>query len=294
MRLTEDVFVNGNRAICKSYAKINLTLDVVAKREDGYHDVEMIMQTLNLYDIIIVDKMQDGIAVSSNRKYIPTDENNIAHKAAKMFFDKAGISGGASIRLHKNIPVSAGLAGGSGNGGAVLCALNALYEYPLSYVELLDLGAKLGADVAFCIEGGTQLCRGIGEIMTPVLGMKPIAVLLVKPHISVSTPLIYKKLDEHEIVKRPDTNGMINAIENGNIHKISSYLYNVMEPVTEAMHPQIKGIKEKMISDGAVGAIMSGSGPTVFGLFEDEKKAKKSADSFYKQFSEVYITRTFN
>lgn len=294
MRLTDDVIINGNRAICKSYAKINLTLDVTGKRDDGYHEVEMIMQTLSLYDIIIIDKIDKGIEISCNLRYIPTDKNNIAYKAAEMFFEKCGISGGAKIRIHKNIPVSAGLAGGSGNGGAVLCSLNKLYGNPLSFNELLELGAKLGADVAFCIEGGTQVCRGIGEIMTEVKGMKPMTVLLVKSPVSVSTPYIYKKIDEEEISKHPDTKAMILAIESGDIKKISKHLSNVMEPVTVALHPQIKGIKEKMLKDGALGAMMSGSGPTVFGIFEDEVKAKDSADSFFKQFSEVYICKTFN
>lgn len=294
MRLTDNIVIAGSRAFCKSYAKINLTLDVLNKRSDGYHEVEMIMQTIGLFDLITIDKISESIKLTSNLAYLPTNEKNIAYKAASAFFKASKIQGGAKISIQKNIPVAAGLGGGSGNGGAVLCGLNALYGYPLSYNELLELGGQLGADVPFCMEGGTCVCRGIGEVMTGIHGMKPVTVLLVKPPISVSTPEIYSRLDNEIIEERPDTNAMISAIENNDIYDIADKLSNVMEPVTAKMHPIISGIKTKMLMNGAIGAQMSGSGPTVFGIFDDDKKAAVSAESFYKQFRDVYICKTVN
>jgi len=294
MKLSDDVVIVGSRAYCKSYAKINLTLDVLGKRDDGYHEVEMIMQTIGLFDMITVDKTADSIKLTSNLAYLPTNDKNIAYKAADLFFKTSKISGGAKIAIQKNIPVAAGLGGGSGNGGAVLCGLNMLYGKPFSDEELLKLGALLGADVPFCMEGGTCICRGIGEVMSSVCSMKPFTVLLVKPPVSVSTPEIYNRLDSEIIQTRPDTAAMISAIENNDIYSVSKKLSNVMEAVTVKMHPVISGIRTKMIMNGAIGARMSGSGPTVFGIFDDDKKAIASAESFYKQFRDVYICKTIN
>ncbi len=170
--LSDDIVITGGRAIARSYAKINLTLDVLGKRDNGYHDVEMIMQTVSLFDLIIVDKKAGGITVNTKLKYLPTNENNIDYKAAKLFFETTGISGGVRIIIHKNIPVAAGLAGGSGNGAAVLCALNLLFNAGLSVDKLCAMGAQLGADVPYCIVGSTQLATGIGEILTPLPPMK--------------------------------------------------------------------------------------------------------------------------
>lgn len=294
MSLFDDIIVTGNRAVLKSYAKINLTLDVTGKRDNGYHDVKMIMQTVNLFDLIIVDRRKQGISLKSNLPYIPTDEKNIAYKAALLFFEKSGIDGGASILIHKNIPVAAGLAGGSGNGGGVLCALNALYDFPFTEKEILDMSVTLGADVPYTIMCGTCLSEGIGEILTPLPDAPKMTVLLVKPPINISTPEVYKEFDEADEISHPDTDKMISAIENGDVKEISKSLSNVLEAVTVKNHPVISGIKQKMIKNGAIGALMSGSGPTVFGIFEDEKLAKKSADSFYKQYKEVYLCKTLN
>lgn len=287
--LSDEIVVSGSRAMAHSYAKINLTLDVLGKRPNGYHDVLMIMQTVSLYDLVLVDRTNSGISISSNLKFLPTNENNIAYKAAKIFFEHTCITGGAKIMIHKNIPVAAGLAGGSGNAAAVLCALDKLYNTKLTADELMALGLELGADVPYCIMGGTALASGIGEVLTPLPPLPKCTILLVKPPISISTPSIYKEIDSAQILERPDTDAMISALENGDIRNVSNNLSNVMGTVTEGMHPIIKGIRRKMLMNGALGAVMSGSGPSVFGIFPDYETAKKSHDSFAFQFKEVYI-----
>lgn len=290
----DNIVITGDRAMARSYAKINLTLDVLGKRPDGYHNVEMIMQTVSLYDLVLVDKTESGISVSTNLRYLPNNEKNIAYKAALAFFDYTKIDSGCKIMIHKNIPVAAGLAGGSGNAAAVLCALNKLFNANLSVDTLKELGATLGADVPYCISGGTALATGIGEIITPLPNIKNAVILIVKPAISVSTAAIYNEIDNAPITRRPDTEAMIRAIENNDIISISDNLSNVMGTVTENMHPIVRGIRKKMILNGALGAVMSGSGPTVFGIFPDYETAKKSHDSFYHQFKEVYIVSTIN
>ncbi|MCI5604444.1 MAG: 4-(cytidine 5'-diphospho)-2-C-methyl-D-erythritol kinase [Clostridia bacterium] len=292
--LSDDIVITGNRVIARSYAKINLTLDVIGKRPNGYHDVEMIMQTVSLFDLIIVDKTYSGITISTNLKYLPTNEKNIAYKAAQIFFKKTGIQGGVRIIIHKNIPVAAGLAGGSGNGAAVLCAMNALFNAELSEHELCSIAAELGADVPYCIMGGTRLAEGIGEILTPLPSMPKTTTLIVKPPINVSTAAIYEQIDNASIEKRPDTKRIIKALETGNVTEIAQNMCNVMEAVTEKMHPVVGGIKKKLLINGAVGAVMSGSGPSVFGFFDDDKKAKLSHDSFAHQYKDVFLVKTLN
>lgn len=292
--LSDDIVITGNRVIARSYAKINLTLDVIGKRPNGYHDVEMIMQTVSLFDLIIVDKTYSGITISTNLKYLPTNEKNIAYKAAQIFFKKTGIQGGVTIIIHKNIPVAAGLAGGSGNGAAVLCAMNALFNAELSEHELCSIAAELGADVPYCIMGGTRLAEGIGEILTPLPSMPKTTTLIVKPPINVSTAAIYEQIDNASIEKRPDTKRIIKALETGNVTEIAQNMCNVMEAVTEKMHPVVGGIKKKLLINGAVGAVMSGSGPSVFGFFDDDKKAKLSHDSFAHQYKDVFLVKTLN
>lgn len=292
MRLEDTMVINGTRAILKSYAKINLTLDVLSKREDGYHDIKSVMQTVNLFDLVIVDKVINGISITTNIRHIPSDSRNIAYRAAEEFFAYTGINGGAKIMIHKNIPVSAGLAGGSGNGAAVLAALNVLYNAGLSYEQLCGIAVKLGADVPYCINGGTQLACGIGEVLTPIDAQPKMDILLVKPFLNISTAAVYNEIDNAEFLKRPKSEEMIASLKNDDISATASLLCNVMESVTEKQHPQIAGIKRKMISDGAIGAVMSGSGPTVFGIFPDAKSAKLSADSFSYQFKDTYVVKT--
>ena len=285
----DDIVITGSRAMAHSYAKINLTLDVLSKRPDGYHNVEMIMQTVSLYDLILVDKTEKNISISTNLKYLPVNEKNIAYKAALEFFKYTSITGGCKIMIHKNIPVAAGLAGGSGNAAAVLCSLDKLYKTNLSLDELMDIGSKLGADVPYCIIGGTSLATGIGEILTPLPSIPKCNILMVKPPISVSTAAIYEAIDTAEIDKRPNTNAMIDALAQKDLISVAQNLSNVMGNVTETIHPIVKGIRRKMLMNGALGAVMSGSGPTVFGIFPDYETAKKSHDSFYYQFKEVYL-----
>ncbi len=294
MRLYDDIVIHGDRAIARSYAKVNLTLDVLGKRPDGYHEVKMIMQTLSLFDLVIVDRAESGISVTANLKYLPSNEKNIAWQAASLFFAETGIKKGAKILLHKNIPVAAGLAGGSGNAAAVLCALDRLYNTGLSDEELISLGAKLGADVPYCILGGTQLAEGTG---TKLFELKPIpkmTFLLVKPPISISTAKIYADIDSLKALKHPDTARMLNAIEKGDKEEICKSLSNVMEAVTAVQNPIIDEIKNKLLEYGARGAVMSGSGPTVFAVFDDYKAAKKAADEFGNLYDEVFVASSYN
>ena len=284
-----DIIITGDRAIARSYAKINLTLDVLSRREDGYHDVEMIMQTVSLFDLLLIDKADDGITISTNLYFLPKNEKNIAYKAAELFFEHTGIRGGCKITIQKNIPVAAGLAGGSGNAAAVLNALDLLYNTNLSYEALCELGVRLGADVPYCINGGTALATGIGDILTPLPKLPDCVILMVKPQINISTASIYNEIDNATIYERPDNKKVIEALKNSDIKGIAAGLKNVMGSVTENMHPIVRGIRNKMIKNGALGAVMSGSGPTVFGIFPDYATAKRSHDSFAYQFREVFI-----
>lgn len=290
--LADDIIITGSRAIARSYAKINLTLDVLGRRPDGYHDVEMLMQTVSLFDLIITDKTKYDISISTNLKFLPNNEKNIAYLAAKEFFEYTGIHGGCRIIIHKNIPVAAGLAGGSGNAAAVLCSLNLLYNTELSTEQLCEIGLRLGADVPYCIIGGTALAEGIGERLTPLPPLPQSTILMVKPAINVSTGTIYEAIDNEEITERPDTRAMIEAVKAGDISAVASGLSNVMGVVTEKIHPIVRGIRTKMMKNGALGSLMSGSGPTVFGIFPDYDSAKRSHDSFAYQFREVFIVKT--
>ena len=290
--LSDEIVITGKRAIARSYAKINLTLDVLGRRDNGYHDVEMVMQTVSLFDLLIIDKSNGGIKISTNLGYLPSNEKNIAYKAAAAFFDYTHINGSVRIIIHKNIPVAAGLAGGSGNAAAVLCALDKLYSTQLSLEQLCEIGAKLGADVPYCIMGKTALAQGIGEILTPLPSAPKMTILMVKPPVNISTAAIYELIDNEVQQKRPDTQAMIKALESKDIHGIADNLCNVMESVTGRLCPVVGGIKKKMMLNGAIGALMSGSGPTVFGIFDDYEKAKASHDSFAYQYKDVFLVET--
>ena len=288
----DDIIINGSRAIARSYAKINLTLDVLGRREDGYHDVRMVMQTVSLADWITISKCHSDISVSTNLPYLPNNDKNIAAIAAREFYNYTGRNGGCKIKSRKYIPVAAGLAGGSGNAAAVLCALNKLYNTGLTMEELCSIGRRIGADVPYCIMGCTALAEGIGEKLTPLAPMPKATILLVRPDINISTKDIYEAIDSEEISKRPDTDAMILALENGDLNAIASNLSNVMGTFIEREYPIVKGIRRKMMINGAIGAVMSGSGPTVFGIFDDFYTAKRSHDSFAHQFREVYLAST--
>lgn len=294
MNLYNDLVILGNRATVKSYAKINLSLDVLGKLPNGYHEVCMIMQTLSLFDLVIVDKTSHGIHISTNCKFIPKNEKNIAYKAALSFFKATGLDGGAKILIHKNIPVSAGLAGGSGNAAAVLCALNMLFNLPLSEKEIFDIALSLGADVPYCIEGGTCLAEGIGEKLTFLPPMPAFPVVLVKPDISISTAEIYKRIDSEDELVHPNTEILLDAIKSENYGVLFSNMQNVMQNVTEKICPQISTICESLSALGAKTALMSGSGPTVYGIFDNDITAKKAFDEMSKSYKKTFLSHIFN
>ncbi len=289
--LYDEITSDNDRVIVKSYAKINLTLDVLERLENSYHNIKSIMQTVSLFDEVTMDKASE-IEVLTNVNTLPSGNGNIAYKAAKLFFERCGIPGGVKISLQKNIPIAAGLAGGSGNAAAVLCGLNYLYDAGLSGNELLKLGLELGADVPFCMCGGTYLAEGVGEKLTPVSSSPRMNILLVKPDISISTAEIYKMIDSEKNLTHPDTDLMINALKSESVDKIASLLGNIMETVTIGKCREISDIKSKMLELGAIGALMSGSGPTVFAIFRDDDTAKKAFEYFSKKYKETFLTHT--
>lgn len=263
----------------KALGKINLGLDVLGKRENGYHDVRMIMQTVYLYDEVTLEKRQEpGITVSTNLIYLPTDETNIAYRAAKILLDEFGERRGVAIHLKKHIPVAAGMAGGSADAAAVLFGMNRMFGWKLSEKELMERGVTLGADVPYCIMRGTALAEGIGEKLTRLPAMPKCHLLIAKPPISVSTKLVYEKLDALAIVDHPDIDGIIEGLKDRDLIRVAGSMGNVLQNVTETEYPVITQIKEKMIKGGAINAMMSGSGPTVFGLFKERSMAKKTAE----------------
>ncbi|MBZ4645400.1 MAG: ispE [Clostridia bacterium] len=284
-----------NKMEIKSRAKINITLDVLNKREDGYHNVKMIMQTVDLYDVLHLEKIENGIEIKTNLPYLPIDEKNIAYKAAQLFFNTLDINdAGIKINIQKNIPVAAGLAGGSTNAAAVLIAMNKMFKTSLNTDQLMQMGKKLGADVPYCILGGTALAEGIGDILTLLPPMPTAIVVLAKPPISVSTAHIYGKLKVENITMRPDTEAIINAIYNQDIIAIARGMYNVLEAVTAKEYRVINRIKNIMLGSGALGSIMSGSGPTVFGIFEHEVSARKAVNKLRTIASDIFVVNTYN
>ncbi len=280
----------------KCRAKINLSLDVKRKRDDGYHEVEMIMQQIDLYDnIIISERADDEIKISTNCGYIPTTASNIAYKAADRLKSTLSISKGIDIYIDKRIPVAAGLAGGSSNAAGVLQGLNSLWDLGLSTKELMDIGVSIGADVPFCILGGTALAEGIGEKLTPIeSSIKNTWIVLAKPAISVSTGEVYGGLDLSRIINRPNTDKLVEAIEEGNVYYISANMSNVLETVTETKYPIITEIKKKMMEYNALGSMMSGSGPTVFGIFKSYERAKSAYEHLTLFYKQTYMVQTYN
>lgn len=281
----------------KARAKINLGLDVVRRREDGYHEVKMVMQMLRLYDQIDIEKTQEsGILVRSNLSFLPTDERNIAYKAAKVMIDQFGLEQGVIIRIEKHIPVAAGMAGGSTDCAAVLYGMNKLFGLRLNQKKLRELGVKLGADVPYCLMRQTALSEGIGEILTPISPLQDCPILIAKPSVSVSTRHVYEHLKLDEQTMHPDINGIVTALADGDLYGVTDRMANVLETVTVPEHPVIDEIKKQMMASGAVNALMSGSGPTVFGIFDDEEKAKKACEDMKASglARQIYLTRPFN
>ena len=286
-----------DRLELKALGKINLGLDVLGRRENGYHDVRMVMQTVYLYDRIIMKKSKTpGIRLETNLYYLPVNENNLAYQAAQMLMDEFHIEEGVSIQLDKHIPVAAGMAGGSSNAAAVLFGMNRMFSLGLSQKELMERGVKLGADVPYCIMRGTVLAEGIGEILTPLSPMPKCYVLIAKPAISVSTKMVYEKLDSHEIEYHPDIDGILAGLKAGDLKKVAGSMGNVLERVTVDAYPVIDQIKKMMIKEGALNAMMSGSGPTVFGIFEEKATARKAADAIRdaRLTKQVYVTNIHN
>ena len=273
-------------------AKINLSLDILGKREDGYHEISTIMQTISLYDKVKIKKSSD-FSISVEGADLPLDDNNIALKSAKIMLEKYNIQGGVEINIEKSIPISAGLAGGSSDAAGVILGINKIYNLNLSDKELMEVGALVGSDVSYLIKKGTALCTGRGEkveILRPLTGYK---VLIAKPNISVSTKWVYNNLNLKNIEKRPDTNLLLNSIENNDINSISENLINVLETVTIPKYKVIEDIKKTMESYGSIGSIMSGSGPTVFGVFKDDS-INNCFNELKKIYSEVYIAEMTN
>lgn len=284
------------QATFKAFAKINLTLDVLGRRDDGYHDIRMVMQTVSLYDLVTVRRLEgqieDGtITVETNLSFLPVGGDNLAYKAAKLFYDETGVRGGVAIRLDKHIPVGAGLAGGSSDCAVVLKAMNRLYSAGLPMRRLCELGAKLGADVPYCLLGGTRLAEGIGERLSPLPKLPFCYVLLVKPAFSISTKTVYEKIDSRGGYRRPDTDGVIRALKERSLDGVFGGMANVLEEVSIADYPVLAELKRSLIDLGADAAQMSGSGPTVFGLFTDRKKAVAAKRELWGKYKTVYLCK---
>ncbi len=262
----------------RATAKINLALDVLKKRQDGYHEVRMVMQMVGMYDRLTLEAVKggQGVRLTTNLSYIPTDENNLVVRAANLLMSESGVTDGLAVHLDKFIPVAAGLAGGSSDAAMTLVGVNRIFRLGKTEEELMQLGARIGADVPYCIKRGTALSEGIGEILTPLKAMPDAGILLSKPNISVSTRDVYAAFDAEKITDHPDIDGLIGAIEAGDLHAMTEgqRMANVLETVTGPKYPVIAELKKTMLEEGALTAIMSGSGPTVFGIFDDSGKAE--------------------
>lgn len=283
----------------KALAKINLGLDVLRRREDGYHEVKMIMQTIGLHDDLEIRKTKTpGIQVKTNLHYLPTNENNLVYKAAKLLMDEFQIQDGVSIQLKKRIPVAAGMAGGSSDGAAVLWGINQMYGLGLSMQALMERGVRLGADVPYCIQRGTALAEGIGEKLSVLPPMPKCTILIAKPGISVSTKFVYENLHANDLKpeQHPDVDSMIEAMRQKDLGLLCSRIGNVLETVTIPAYPVINEIKRTMMDNGAIGSMMSGSGPTVFGIFDSPAAAKQAVKAVRaaKLAKQIFLTTPYN
>lgn len=285
----------------KALAKINLGLDVLRRREDGYHDVRMIMQTVRIFDrLALVKQDKEGIRVRTNLYYLPANENNLVYKAANLLFEEFDIRGGLSIDLKKYIPVAAGMAGGSSDAAAVLYGLNRMYGLGLSQEQLMERGVKIGADVPYCIMRGTALAEGIGEKLTPLPPMPPCNILVAKPGISVSTKYVYENLHANDLKpeQHPDIDGILDALKKQDLRSMAECLRdgNVLETVTAEAYPVISRLKATMEENGAAVALMSGSGPTVFGIYEDRMQARRAMSAIRKSrlAKQLFLTTPYN
>lgn len=281
----------------KALAKINLGLDVVRRREDGYHEVRMIMQTIHLFDRVNIEKTSEpGIKIKTNLSYLPVNENNLIYKAGRLLMDEFDITEGVSVDLEKRIPVAAGMAGGSTDAAAMLYGMNKMFGLGLSMQELKDRGVRIGADVPYCLMRGTALAEGIGEKLKSLPPMIKCPVLIAKPQISVSTKFVYENLRLDGKTEHPDIDQLIKDIKAKDLQGVCDHMGNILETVTIPNYPIIAEIKKNMMENGAIGAMMSGSGPTVFGLFDDAEKAKQAYKAMKKSglSRQTYLTDIYN
>lgn len=281
----------------RAMAKINLGLDILGKRDDGYHEVRMLMQTIQMYDLLdIRRKFSPGITLTTNLLYVPSDERNLVYKAAKLLMDEFDIQEGISMKLTKSIPVAAGMAGGSSDAAAAFVGVNKMFHLDLSEQELMERAVQIGADVPYCIMRGTALAEGIGEKLTRLPQLPKCYILVGKPAVNVSTKLAYENLDLQNMGAHPDIDGMISDIENGDLYTMVSRMGNVFEPGIIGKYPVIQEIKDLMEAHGALKAMMSGSGPTVFGIFDDKNKMKAAARVLRSSHlaKTVFATEVFN
>ena len=281
----------------KALAKINLGLDVVRRREDGYHEVRMVMQTIHLYDQLLIQKSETpGIQIHSNLSFLPVNENNLVYKAGKLLMDEFDIHTGVSVELNKRIPVAAGMAGGSTDAAAMLYGMNQLFGLKLKRKDLMERGVQIGADVPYCIMRGTALAEGIGEKLSSLPPMVKCPVLIAKPAVSVSTKFVYQNLKLNEQTPHPDIDALITDIRNSDLDNICADMGNVLETVTIPNYPVIAQIKEQMLKSGAKASMMSGSGPTVFGIFDNRQKTEAAAELLRKSHlaRTVFATTVYN
>lgn len=286
-----------DRIVTKAYAKINLGLDVLRRRPDGYHEVKMVMQTVDLYDVLLVSKKEEEtITISTQREEIPVNEDNLIYKAIKLMKDIYGFAGGVHVELVKNIPIAAGMAGGSTDAAAAMRAVNTLFELNRPLGELEKHAVKIGADVPYCIQGGTVLSEGIGEILTKLPNAPQCILLIAKPDIMVSTKYVYENLNLPELKAHPDIDAMVEAIKKGDAQSMLEPMDNVLATVTEEKYEIIKEIKQTMKKNGAIKAMMSGSGPTVFGIFENMVQAATAFDAIKEKgmAREIFISKFVN
>lgn len=277
----------------KAYAKINLGLDVVRRLENGYHEVRMIMQTVGIYDILTFRAAKSGIRITTDSGELPVGEDNLIYKAARLLMENCNVQEGVEIHLEKHIPIAAGMAGGSSDAAATLLGLNDLFSLGMKEERLRELGVRIGADVPYCVMGGTALAEGIGEVLTPLPPAPSCVLLVAKPDIQVSTKYVYEHLDAAGVWQHPDIDGMRRAIEDGDLEGMIARLGNVLETVTAKRYPVIARIKEEMLAGGALGSLMSGSGPTVFGIYSGEEQAGQALEQLQRLglAKELFVTQ---
>ena len=281
----------------RAYAKINIGLDVLRRRADGYHEVKMIMQTVDIYDELVLEKRKEpGIELRMDNRELPSGGDNLICRAADLLFREKKITGGVNISLTKRIPIAAGMAGGSADAAAALRGVNELFDLGYSQKELQALGVGLGADIPYCLAGGTMLSEGIGEILTPLPAPPAAHLVIAKPDVNVSTAFVYGNLHADRLAWHPDIDGMIAALQKGDLDGITGRLGNVLETVTVKAHPVIEQIKELLRKQGAENALMSGSGPTVFGIFKEKETAARAAEAVERGrlAKQIFVTTFYN